>query len=205
MIQPSPTAAVGSVTTLRSYSPLNFSPSDAVLCRNTAPLISFGLGALRRRLGVRIAGRDLAKSLLDEIEKTNAATVAELSACLTSRCSAALRRADKSENAELAATIVDKFAALRALVAGHTSVAAVVATITRLFAPGQGLLTLSTIHRSKGLEWPKVFFLDPHLLPSPWATQSWQRRQETNLCYVAITRAKLDLVYIRSDNWKRES
>jgi hypothetical protein len=33
--------------------------------------------------------------------------------------------------------------------------------------------------------------------PSPWAKQDWQRRQEQNLAYVAITRAQQELIYVQ--------
>ena len=66
----------------------------------------------------------------------------------------------------------------------------------------RGRVTLSTIHKVKGLEFPTVFLLDWHLLPSRFAKAAWQRTQEKNLQYVAITRAMERLVYINSGCWK---
>jgi ATP-dependent exoDNAse (exonuclease V) beta subunit len=40
-------------------------------------------------------------------------------------------------------------------------------------------------------------------MPSPYATKPWQALQEKNLEYVAITRAKVNLVYINSDDWAK--
>ncbi|HEY3473413.1 MAG TPA: ATP-binding domain-containing protein, partial [Anaerolineales bacterium] len=54
----------------------------------------------------------------------------------------------------------------------------------------------STIHKAKGLEADKVFWLNSSKCPSPWARQPWQLQQEYNLCYVATTRAKTTLVLI---------
>jgi len=59
-------------------------------------------------------------------------------------------------------------------------------------------IVLSTIHKSKGLENDRVFFLLPELLPSRFATMDWQLEQEENLRYVAITRAKKELVYVHT-------
>jgi superfamily I DNA/RNA helicase len=55
---------------------------------------------------------------------------------------------------------------------------------------------LSTIHKAKGLENDRIFFLCPELIPSKYATQPWQYEQEANLKYVAITRAKQELIYV---------
>jgi ATP-dependent exoDNAse (exonuclease V) beta subunit len=38
-------------------------------------------------------------------------------------------------------------------------------------------------------------------MPSPFAKKQWQALQEKNLEYVAITRAKVNLVYINSNDW----
>jgi len=58
----------------------------------------------------------------------------------------------------------------------------------------QGVV-LSTIHKVKGLESDKVFIIRPDLMPMPHAKGGWQLREEKNLEYVAITRARLELIY----------
>jgi len=57
-------------------------------------------------------------------------------------------------------------------------------------AATEGGYILSTIHRAKGLEADRVVILRPDLLPHPYATAAWEQVQESNLRYVAITRAK---------------
>ena len=60
-----------------------------------------------------------------------------------------------------------------------------------------GILTLCTYHRSKGREWPRVMLIEHEArCPSKWAKQEWQKAQEANLAYVAITRAQETLVYV---------
>lgn len=56
----------------------------------------------------------------------------------------------------------------------------------------------SSIHRAKGLEADRVFLLQPKgaEIPHPMAKTPWQKGQEMNLLYVAITRAKEELVYV---------
>jgi superfamily I DNA/RNA helicase len=60
-----------------------------------------------------------------------------------------------------------------------------------------GVTTLCTYHRAKGREWFRVFLLEhARRCPSPWAKQDWQKHQESNLAYVAITRARTDLIFV---------
>ncbi len=62
---------------------------------------------------------------------------------------------------------------------------------------GEGI-KLSSIHKAKGLEAKRVFLLQPEgaTIPHPMAKSAWQREQEMNLLYVAITRAKEELIYV---------
>ena len=79
--------------------------------------------------------------------------------------------------------------------------------IENLFKEDQepGVISLSTIHRAKGLEWDVVFILRPDLLPHPAARPnpdgSWsdEQQQEQNCQYVAATRPRSRLYYVI--NW----
>jgi DNA helicase II / ATP-dependent DNA helicase PcrA len=65
----------------------------------------------------------------------------------------------------------------------------------------QGIV-LSTVHKIKGLEADRVFIIRPDLLPMQ-TPKAWQAMQEKNLEYVAVTRARLELIYDRE--WMDES
>ena len=60
-------------------------------------------------------------------------------------------------------------------------------------APG---IRLSTVHQAKGLEWPVVILLwcDEEMFPSAKALQEGDDSEERRLFYVAVTRAKDDLL-----------
>ncbi len=64
-------------------------------------------------------------------------------------------------------------------------------------------IVISTAHRAKGLEWDEVMIPRPDLMPHPLAMPnedgSWsdEQQQEENLCYIAATRARHSLGYIR--------
>ncbi len=59
-------------------------------------------------------------------------------------------------------------------------------------------VTLSTIHGAKGQEAERVYLLQPRNCPCPhpYAKTPWAIEQEWNLMYVAITRAKKELVWV---------
>ena len=66
---------------------------------------------------------------------------------------------------------------------------------------------LSTIHQMKGAEADRVFIIDYPLMPYSFKDMSSeQRQQELNLKYVAITRAKKELILVRyeTDDPKQE-
>jgi UvrD-like helicase C-terminal domain len=53
-----------------------------------------------------------------------------------------------------------------------------------------------TVHRSKGGEWERVFIINPDEFPHPKAKSDRQKQQETNLMYVAVTRAINNLYFV---------
>ena len=59
-------------------------------------------------------------------------------------------------------------------------------------------IRLSSIHKAKGLEADRVFFLQlpKARCPHPMAKTPWQYEQEKNLLYVAYTRAIRELIIV---------
>lgn len=198
-IEPHPGAPEGSVIRLPSYRPSDFPATSAILCRNNAPVISFALQLLRRNIPCRVLGRDVAAGLLKLIDsfKTNdTERFAAQVRAYSDRQAASLRSRSKFREA---ASVSDRCSALLAIAGDCPTVIHAKAKLDRLFSATSGV-TLSTIHKAKGLEWPTVFILDWHLLPAEWATGP-SARQERNLQYIAVTRAIENLIFIRSGNW----
>lgn len=73
--------------------------------------------------------------------------------------------------------------------------------IERSKAPKQDAVQLMTIHRSKGLEFETVFLagVAEGLLPHKKSMDEEGIREETRLCYVAITRARENLYLLSSE------
>jgi superfamily I DNA/RNA helicase len=71
--------------------------------------------------------------------------------------------------------------------------------ISRIFSDEniENAVMLSTAHKSKGLEANRVIILLPDKLPLKFPhQQEWQLKQEMNLKYVAITRARKELIFV---------
>ena len=204
MITASPTAPIGEVKELEDYSPSDFQSTSAILCRNTAPLVSFAFSLIRKDVGCRILGREIGANLIAIVTKAKAMDLTDLEQKLISMRKRELDRAAKKFNPSLLSAIEDKYDCLNIFLQNCTSIQNLTDRITTLFDDkAKGLLTLATVHKSKGLEWPTVFILDRNLMPSKWATLPWQQIQERNIQYVAVTRAKLNLYYIESNSWKQ--
>lgn len=100
------------------------------------------------------------------------------------------------------ASVVDRAECLRAVIdsAGVRDARELRIALERLFARESGRVTLSSIHRAKGLEWDCVLHLDPWRIPSGAAKaaakagDATQMGQEHNLNYVAETRTRHTLL-----------
>ena len=66
----------------------------------------------------------------------------------------------------------------------------------------EGPIQLLSIHKAKGLEWSKVFHLDPWRIPSKFARVGTEEfEQELNARYVAETRFKEELILVNMEGF----
>jgi len=92
----------------------------------------------------------------------------------------------------------DISASFSVLSGGLSDTSAIALRLRTLFEqPPTNRLTLSTVHKAKGLESSDVFILDAHLF-GRFAKSPDELQQESNLQYVAVTRAQSHLFYIDS-------
>lgn len=205
-IEAAPTAAEGVVQQLTHWSAATFRPTDAVLCRSTAPLVELAYYLIRAGVGCRIMGREIGKGLVTLVNRFKARGVEALLEKLKSyqaRESARLSLVGKDEQI---AALKDKVECIELFVESLPPDARTIPSLVRRIesvfddeSRGE-LLTLATVHKAKGLEWPRVFLLDrTKRMPSKWAQQPWQKEQERNLIYVAVTRAQEALIEIDRD------
>ena len=87
-----------------------------------------------------------------------------------------------------AIALEDKKDCIMIFVKKATTVGGIIEEIKRVFDGNEeGEIMLSTVHKAKGLEADNVYILATNRMPHPKATDM---REEMNICYVAITRAK---------------
>lgn len=182
-------------------------PDDLVLCRTTAPLVEACLRAIRQGKAATVKGRDIGRGLqllLGKIRKNRRVRGMSILEALDEY----KRRQLEGMKEERQQAFVDKIETLVVLAEGCTEWEQIGRKIEDIFAKNDdadtaGMLVFSTCHKAKGLEADNVYVIRPELLPGPWARQEWQEEQERNLKYVAITRAKRTLTWVRDDREKR--
>jgi len=196
-------AVIGDVATPESWNVKDFRAGDAILCRVTRPVVELAFRLIRNRVPAKVLGRDIGQGLAKLIDKMKAMDTVDLDQKLLRFREREVARA-KGDLSKIA-TVDDKLDTLHVFMdelGVDATIQSLKSSIESLFGENQDgaqMVTLSTVHKAKGLEWPRVFVLDADLyMPSGWAKQPWQRQQEMNLCYVAATRAKKELVYISS-------
>lgn len=188
---------------------LSLSYKDAILCRTNAPLMRTAFSLIKKGIPCRIEGRDIAQGLLNVIGKWKAKTLDALENRLSDYLDRETQKAQTKGNDALVGVIQDKVDCIRACMEkcyaeGKNRVDDLKRLIESMFSNAEDkttkkdLLTLCSVHKSKGLEWDRVFLLGRQdFMPSKWAKKDWMKVQENNLIYVAITRAKRDLVEVQ--------
>lgn len=208
-IEAAPEAIVGAIEDKgEKWTVKDFASSDMVVCRTTKPLIVLAYKMLKARIPVRIMGREIGQGLIDLIKKMNAKGIDQLIEKLSIWKTREVEKAVAKKNESKAQSIEDKADAILCLIDGmeetNRTVPALMGIVNTLFSDSNGCTTLATIHKAKGLESRRVFWLNSSKCPSLWAKQDWQKLQETNLCYVAVTRAKETLVLIEEPKEKEQ-
>lgn len=189
-----PTAIEG---VIRSGDIFEAESGDFILCRNNYPLVATFIMLLEKGKKASIMGRDFGESLcrlLDGQERLD-----DLYLLLDDKVSKLKERG----LSEIAITNNASYVALKEKVSiietlykrFPGSFLALKQKIKNIFSDDKTGIILSTIHKSKGLEAKRVFFLNPELIPSKFAKTPKALYAEECLKFVAITRAKEELVY----------
>jgi DNA helicase-2/ATP-dependent DNA helicase PcrA len=174
-------------------------PNDFVLSRKNAPLVGFCLAVLRAGKRARIEGRDIGAGIIKLVEKLKARDLVSLEKKLTEWEAKEARKLEaklgKEKSASKIAQNKDMHATISALTEGLATVAELVARINQLFSDnGTNQVIFSSVHKAKGLEADRVFTIeDSFVIRHPGVDPT----EEANIRYVALTRAKAELVFVQ--------
>ena len=176
--------------------PFNPEEGDMVLCRYNAPLVSAFYELIMQGKSAYVLGRDMTKGLVNavnKITKNNNMGSDEFLELLEVDFRYNYDRLISLDKTNQAHSLEDKYECIRIFATKASTVGGIIAEIKRVFDGNEkGEIMLSTVHKAKGLEADNVYILATERMPHPKATDM---REEMNICYVAITRAKKNLYY----------
>lgn len=175
---------------------------DMILCRVNAPLVSQCFRFLKAGRKANIRGRDIGQGLIKLIERMKCSNIAELIEGISNNLHIEIQKENAKRNPsdQRLIALQDRHDCLMCFCEEAKTVEEVTSKIERIFTDdksGTGI-SLSSGHKSKGLESRRVFILMPEGAgcPHPMAKVDWEKVQEMNLLYVMTTRAREELYYV---------
>ena len=206
-IESTPDAPEGSYGSINEDEMMNqnITVNDVILCRNNAPLVDLFFKFLAKGMPTHIEGKDIGEDLIKVINRfSKVKNLSVLAEKLDDYREKQIQKWNAKGKEMMSARIADTVDAILAIsrnLPEGSNVLTLKQKITNMFIDDQGnrtkTLTLTSIHKSKGREWNRVFWYGRNLFnPSPYARKEWQRTAEANLCYVAATRSKMDLIEV---------
>lgn len=178
-------------------------PRDAILCRNNSHLIRKALEFIREDKAFNYQS-NFSTNLLSFVKKfvEQSGSIEEFDAHIKHHLKDEGEKLEKQKRFSKLDQLRDKCTSILMISSNVGTPSDVIKTL-KLLLNTKGGVTLSTIHKAKGREWPDVYWIDP---PKPeWLVQrqeregeSWKDEEEKNLRYVAATRAKERLFIIRT-------
>jgi DNA helicase-2/ATP-dependent DNA helicase PcrA len=183
-----------------------FAEGDMIICRLTAPLVKLTLQLIAARKPARLRGSEIGKQLTGMVRAVadqRGFDFADFPKWLETFAEKRTEKLAKIKGTEgRIQALEDRADALREAYLGFDAenVKQFCKSIEGLFDDERPGIVLSTVHRAKGLEAPRVFIHRPEKLPLVRAKQQkWEVEQERNLTYVAYTRAKSELYFIEGE------
>lgn len=158
-------------------------PDSVILCRNNAPLLALAFRLLANGQSVSVAGSDIGPKLIAQMKKLGPEDLAQASVLSVIDDWLTEKLAKES------ATASDTAACMKVFASHGTDLGQAIRYAEHLFAQ-RGTIRLMTIHKSKGLEFSRIYHLDSFLCRDD--------EQDLNVKYVADTRSKDKLFYINS-------
>ena len=180
--------------------------SDFALCRTTMPLVKLFFHFLLKEKKAIIRGSEIGLSLIDmttDVENIDNLKQIWEEKLNTYKLSLLANGVINPEEDSDYASLEDKVLTLLFIARLSKNIEDLRLKIQSIFSDEIEGIILSTVHKAKGLEADRVFIVRPDLLPMTKNIRSqWEKQQEINLTYVAITRARKELIY--DNKWTDE-
>lgn len=182
-------AEEGRVERLDSWEAATLPDEAAIICRNNAPLFAMAVRLLKNGRYPQIVGGDIGRHLGRLMKKLGKPTM------MQSEAKDAVLRWEEERLAKARdhGKVRDQAACMRIFLEQGKTLGDAIAYAEHLLSRA-GPIQLMTGHKSKGLEFDHVYFLDQHLVRD--------EQQDKNLRYVIQTRAKQTLTYIDSEEFE---
>jgi len=177
-------------------------PGCFILSRTNAPLIKICMNFIKNGVKANIKGRDVGKNLGSLIKKSKKKQIKGFLTWLEEWKNSETRKLkNKNINPE---NVLDRYECLISLCEESKSLDEVLEKIDHLFndTDQNNIITLSSVHRAKGLEKDDVFILR-------WTFRQWlddslqyveAPNEEANIAYVAATRCRKRLFIVNKNN-----
>lgn len=193
------------------------SDGDMILCRNNAPLMKIYNDFIQHGKTCYVRGKDIGSNLKNLLNSTESDILNsdlkhdgvfirlydelfKLRGDIMATQSIDLKTAMETP---MFSNMLDKIRALEVLAKGLTTKKELEEKINVVFSDRKKVkgISLSTIHKAKGLEADRVYVACNSLMPNKSAKQDWELEQEKNLMYVAYTRPKNTLGFLVEDDF----
>ena len=187
-----PNAPEGEVISLPSWSSSTILDGDAIICRNNAPLFRMALELLKVGRFPELGSDNIVKGLLAAMKKFGPRSLESPLAMEELRGWEAAQKV-RSKNPK---RVTDQAACIAVFIQATSNLGEAMSFLQEITSR-KGRIKLMTGHKSKGLEFDRVFFLDQQLLRPAG--------QDRNLRYVIQTRARESLIYVESEGWTADA
>ena len=156
-----------------------------VICRYNAPLVTLAMDCLHQGFRVDVAGIDIGGRVIRLLEKLGPDTLTQ------TQTLDAINHWEAERESLDSRTASDTAECLRVFARHGATLAQAIAYARHIFESVDGEIRFMSGHRSKGLEFDRVYHLDADTIRSGG--------QEDNIRYVIDTRSKETLTYISSN------
>lgn len=178
----------------------HFKQGDCALSRTNAAMIPFCFKLLKEGKHASIQGADFGNKIIKIVEGFSQKDINDLYDKLEIWYERQRTKLDQTSSAFDSAT--DTYEVVRFFADQAKTLHELKQRIKQIFSDEVTPYKFSTAHKAKGLEWDNVFILNNDNFKMTYNKKPWQVKQEENLHYVAITRARELLVYVASKDKK---